>query len=419
MIYLLDWDEDTELTNSLDLETSSFNKNRSYVYKISFQDLIEDDDIFYSANKTTINDLFPILIMILTVVSVFTILVFLIYTCVNRRKRTHPTYRLLNHYLVLNIILSLNVCLKILTSSLIKKSRFYIAKTGLTCSLHQFVHLFVESTQSFQFLLIWLITLSERNYLNFNFLYADYELASLLQQQQLQQRQNASDPEAGTESADQSATNRRIHELQKKTARNFFKFHSRSFMLAGFYVVMFFLAALMSPTSSYESRGVRLCLPLMHNGLVYMFQILFFFVFYLPIIYYFLIMSTFFSKYFGGPADPILDSLDSNDHSRLELIKKVTLFKCLIEFFMEIHTSSYFYLSVYLYELFRIVGYLAIWFNTYLFLKYENFFSKIKQTCFNSVSSTNIITFRNSSSANNSSPSTANVDYTNLVESAD
>lgn len=172
-----DYDDDI-----LEIMTSSkSNSSRSF----SYQEYINDDDFYYGKQNPTSNEFFPIAIIVLTIFSMLAIIVYLVYTswccCCGkqngRKRQRHPSLSILNHYLFLNIFLTFILCLKIMTSPLVRNSTFYSRKTNGICTIHQFVYLFVESTQSLQLLLVWLMMLAERGVLKSCWvLYADYEL---------------------------------------------------------------------------------------------------------------------------------------------------------------------------------------------------------------------------------------------------
>ena len=119
--------------------------------------------------------------------------------------------------------------------------------------------------------------------------------------------------------------------------------NSRRLILGTFYIFAFFLSIYFSGSMAYNYRNTRICIHISTNTVGYLFQIIFIFLFVFPLLYYFLLATTCLSKYFGGQADPILDRLTDPEIDRVHLIKRVTFLKCLIEFFIEIHSSSYLY----------------------------------------------------------------------------
>ena len=122
------------------IEIMTSNSSRT----ISYQEYINDDDYYYGQQKPTSSEFFPILIILLTIFSILTILLYLICTtccCLHRRRNSnqsarHPALSVLNHYLFLNIFLTFALCLKILTSPLVRNSMFYSSKSNAVCTLY-------------------------------------------------------------------------------------------------------------------------------------------------------------------------------------------------------------------------------------------------------------------------------------------
>lgn len=170
--------------------------------------------------------------------------------------------------------------------------------------------------------------------------------------------------------------------MREKTFKNFFIRNSRSIILVTFYVLAFFLSGFFSPSVAYSYRNTRICIHYSHTSFAYLFQVIFIFLFFFPLLYYFLLATTCMSKFFGGSADPILGKLTDQDLARARLIKQVTLLKCLIEFFTEIHSSSYLYLPTFLFEVLRFFGFVAILATTFIFYRHENFVAIIKERFF-------------------------------------
>lgn len=247
-------------------------------------------------------------------------------------------------------------------------------------------------------MLIWLILIAERNiFPRFRFLYADYELEE-------------------TASIEQAANVRpEIAKLREKTFTSCLTRNSRALILGTFYLASFFISSIMSPSYVYTYRTTKLCIHSGFSEIPYLVRLILYFFFFFPIIYYLIALPTCFSKYFGGESDPIREKLLSTDYDRIELVKKVTLLKCLIEIATELHTSSYVFLSTTIYELLRLTGLAAILATTLLFFRYENFYSKIKSMFFGSTTGSSNPRALAVRGGGRRSPDTV-VDYTNLVE---
>lgn len=316
------------------------------------------------------------------------------------------------------------MCLKVLSSPIVRTSEFYIYKSSGVCTLHQFLVFLVESSQSFQLTLIWLILLAERNILpRMRFLYADYEL-----EQASRSSHSSSSPSSVEDQTSVAAAQVRpeIAKLREKTFTSCLTRNSRALILGVFYLVSFIVSVVLSPSYVYTYKTNKLCIYSGFSETPYVLRLAIYFLFFFPILYYLIALATCFSKYFGGEADPIRERLQATDRDRIDLVKKVTLLKCIIEVATEMHTSSYLFLSTTVFELLRLSGLLAILVTTVLFFRYESFYSKLRERFFGSSTNSN-----NSGNGNNGSgggslrgltvrgrrsPDDTVVDYRNLVE---
>lgn len=329
----------------------------------------------------------------------------LIYSkCVRRNRMSrapaHPIYYLINQYLFFNILVAYDVCLKVVSSPIVRNSRFFMYKTSTVCTVDKFLAVFVESVQMFQLTLVWLIMLAERGvFPRARLLYADYEIAQ--------------------SKRDNNTIRSEVAKLREKTFTNCVTRNSRGLILVAFYTLAFFVASALSPSFVYYHRTTQICIFRGSSEVPYAMRLAIEYFFFMPTLYYLLAITVWFGQYFGGELDPVRASLVPSDLDRIGLVKKLTLLKCVIKVATEIHMSSYLFLSTTLYEILRVLGLLAVLASILIFMWHENMHTKITNLIFSATRGTG---GSNSSASvseqpvnHHRSPHTV-VDYTNLVE---
>lgn len=215
-----------------------------------------------------------------------------------KKSCAHPIYSLLKHFLLLNILATLDVCFDVLiTAGLIHPV------TSEICSFIMFISVYVILSQSFQMLLIGLILLAERStssqtksiFTCFRCLYADYEMT----------------------------------ELQGPNDKNFtycLSKNGRNLLLVGFYICAFIICWIFSPSypSQLGCESTSGTITIL-NQIVYLLIFCFFVFFFLytPLVYYFVSGCTRENRTFLG-------NLELENYERIELVRKLTIINCVL-----------------------------------------------------------------------------------------
>lgn len=372
--------------------------NNTKGYKAVFDDLVFSDDLYYNPNNQDAHtdQPFPIILLLLTITSNIFLIISVFYLILFKKYKKSSTYHLLLHYLIFKIFYSWTALMGILTSSSIYDNNLYIIPTKTTCFMVYFGTFFIEASENFQLLLIWVILLSQRNLIGLKCLYIDFEQPEGTQT-------NASNQEPRTPEPNM-------------TIRNYLMRHSRTITLSIFYIFVFLLSFVFNYQISVLRIGKDYMCAFLSNykqvSFIYFISISFYF---LPILFWLIILSTVFSKLFGGERDPILSKLDNSEINHLKFIKFASLLKSIEEFLLHIHSTSHISISYNFYEIVRIFGLLIVLLTSILFLIYEGVFINMRRRCLpivrNNSRPSNVI-FRNRGNLDQQEI----VDYGNLVE---
>lgn len=423
-------------TLSSTLITSTPDKNEPLSTSEDYPILI--DDSFYGQDFTVystapkVSEFSPLLIICLFLL-ILAIMNFNIFYMIKNRKLTiqrSASYQILLHYFIFKILFCLAEFLNIFSSSALSGSIFYIRPSNFSCVFTRLSSFYFEVCQNFQLLLLWVILLSERNMIGYRYLNSDFELKrALLKTQQTSIVANGNventtvDSNANVTNSSNEATQEEraaadiVRDLGTISPKNVLKLNSRHIFLFMFYLFMFvvsFYPRRRIYARDFHSNGTQ-CFVYPHfDGLFVVLMVAFIFLFFLPIFYWLMALSTVFSKSFGGERDPILKSLGEADIFHLKFIKTATIFKFLEQFFLHIIATHDLHVTKSSYMTSRIIGLILILTVNILFMFYENVFASVRRRIASLFSNqrVNYRAFRNRGIYQET------VDYRNLVETA-
>jgi hypothetical protein len=400
------------------------------------------DDSFYGpnfvvySNTPKVSEMSPLLIIFLFL-AILAIITFNIFYMIKNRKLTihrSASYQILVHYLVFKTLFCLVEFFNIFSSSALNESIFYIRPTNFSCVFTRISSFYFEVCQNFQLLLLWVILLSERSMLGYKYLNSDFELKrALLMIQQTTSVANGNTENATIDSNNTSTTSPTantnpneptaeqrlaadiVKDLGSVSPKNILKLNSRHILLFLFYLIVFMISFYPKRRFFVRDlyRGGTQCFMYPHfDGLFVVIIVAFIFLFFLPIFYWLMALSTVFSKSFGGERDPILKRLGEADIFHLKFIKTATIVKFLEQFFLHIIATHDIHVSKSLYTTSRIIGLTLILLVNILFMFYENVFSSVRRRIASLFTNQRI----NYRAFRNRGVYQETVDYRNLVE---
>ena len=364
----IDDSTDQIMTESSNLSDYSATNNNEY-----YSSLVNTEDYYY-LKKEKNSKVFPILMLVLTCLCLFSLLACIFFTLWRKHYSKSATYQLTLHYFLFKFFLVLTVCFEALTSILTENSRLHINKSVFYCSLTSYLPFSLEACINFQLLVMWLVLMSERNLTGLQCLYSDFRLKKAISI--MKSTSAGLDPESPTSSSNNQqdqVVDMKVLELRAKSLRNFMHLHMRSILLFVFYVVSFFVSIHLSFTSLFLTTfgGHKICFTDYYNFSRFLLHLSVPF-FFLPLLYAYLLLPTFFGKFFGGSRDPLLEQLSDSEKGHLKFIKIATFLKAIDEILIHVHSSSIFYLDPIMYKICRVTGLLLILLIAILFLFYED-----------------------------------------------
>ena len=221
-----------------------------------------------------------------------------------------------------------------------------------------------------------------------------------------------------------------LAKLRVRGLRTTLILNSRTISLYSFYVFVCAISVL--PFSSIMAREhgftYRCAVYRYMDGFFVLLVFVFLFFFFLPTLYWLLVLTTVFAKLFGGSRDPILGQLNEADLKHIRFVKIASLLKFAENFFLHVISTHDFALSPAYYQTTRIIGLSLILVMATLFILYENVLINVKRSLFDSagsssplagdegsggVSRINYFVFRNQRETDEEA-----IVYGNLVESA-
>jgi hypothetical protein len=384
--------------------------NNNSAKKLTFKEVDLDDietirsdeiEFMFRYKGIKIGDTFPLLFISLSVLIVLLSLLCIIYLIRFGKHKKNVLYSILFHFFFIKIIFSITSCVSILMLGLFSQSKFYIRPSTDVCILERFFFFISDASLHFYLLLMWLILLSQRNIINLEFLYCDFNqhiikkngqdtnannsLAinntgnsnsttneslnsniEIEQQQQQQQQQRRSQTTSNNE--------------EKKGCIERLKLKSRKILLTSFYIsltILSFKAAIhYSAVSVFRSPICAMLKPHLFTHLAYI--LMFFF----PIVYWIFFLSVVFWNFFGGNKDPLADKLDDTDKALLKFIKLASILKSLEMFFSHLQSIFYGVIDVTLLELSKASVFFLSLATVILFMYYENIFMALKRSVF-------------------------------------
>ena len=404
---------------------------------------------YIKVNESTIYDnIFPLIIILLVVLCEISLLVNIVYIFIFRKYNQSASHHILTHYMIFKFLFCFTEFFNILSSVAFETTDFHLRPTNLLCFLGRFSTFFFETSKNFQLLLIWIVLLSERKLIGFRCLISDFELKKYIANRinprvsltntstgiengNFNAESNMNSTEIGNGIANGNSSSRRastaslgsssndsfLTKLREKNFRNFLILNSRTIVLISFYGFVSIISLL--PFSTISAREfnstIRCSMYRYFDGFLILLVFVFLFIFFLPTFYWLVVLSTIFSKLFGGIRDPLLSTLSESDLNHLKFIKIASILKFVENFFLHVISTHDFSFSKNFYEITRLSGLGIILITSTLYMILENVLINLKRSLF-SEDSTNRISyfvFRNNREADEEA-----IVYRNLVENA-
>lgn len=319
-------------------------------------------NIFHSNElfiKGKTGDFYPISFLLGLATCLILILSCLVYIIKTKLYQKSASYILLTNMFILDIFLSLSLCLEVFSSYLNKESMFYLEKNSLTCFINNFFVSFLVLGEHLQLFLIWLILLSERGIINMKCLNSDFILKN----------SNQVSLEANVLNNELTAY---IEQIKVKNWKNRLILNSRLITLCFFYTFSFLIAL-------YAAQlGVEdFLFPIVCHTTVFLFNLGYFTLYF---IYFttavFLIPAIVFWNLFGGKCDPLKNNMSQAEINHLKFIKMVSMLRAFEELLYSAHAQLWQYVSFN-----EAIYFLSIVITTIIaimFLKYENVFEELR-----------------------------------------
>jgi hypothetical protein len=398
---------------------------------------------YIKVNESTIYDnIFPLMIILLVVLCEISLIVNIAYIFLYRKYNQSASYHILTHYMIFKFLFCFTEFFNILSSVAFETTDFHLRPTNLLCFLGRFSTFFFETSKNFQLLLIWIVLLSERKLIGFRCLISDFELkkyianrinprvnlttssgientnfnADNITTNETNGIPNGNSRRPSTASLGSSSNDSFLTKLREKNFRNFLILNSRTIVLISFYGFISIISLL--PFSSISAREfnstVRCSMYRYFDGFLILLVFAFLFLFFLPTFYWLVVLSTIFSKLFGGIRDPLLSTLSESDLNHLKFIKIASILKFVENFFLHVISTHDILISKNFYEITRLSGLGIVLITSTLFMILENVLVNLKRSLF-SEDSTNRISyfvFRNREADEEA------IVYRNLVENA-
>ena len=433
----------TSTTTTLTSTITSMNISTTTEMK----DILLDDYMFGSDNKiiekynykSYMDNFFPFMIVLFILACTATYILNIIHIIKHKKYQKSATYQVLVHYFVFKILFCSTEFLTIMSSYVMYPSSFYISPNDFLCFFTKLSAFYLEVCQNFQLLILWLILLSERNLLGFQCLYSDFELKKAMQRNS-QMNANGGDNFGGTIGVEVNVENgiqdgqtappassaatpaqpngsipeSSILKLREKSFKNFLTLNSRHVTFIAFYFLILLLS--FYPKNNFYSMRVgqvsRCYLFSFFDTTFILVLIAFLLLYFMPIFFWLIILSTAFSKLFGGERDPNLRTLGESDIRHLKFIKLATFLKFIEEIMLHIISTHDLHLTKSSYELVRILGLVIVLVTSVLFMYFENMFLSLRRRFINSFTNQRVSyrVFRNRGVYEET------VDYRNLVE---
>lgn len=339
------------------------------------------------------------ILFLITLATIFSLIlsIFYIYKCKLAEKS--PIYKLLVHFFVFKIFLSSLIFLSVNSSNVVQNSIFHIKRDHFGCFFLNLSILFFDVGEHLQFLLIWVIIFTERDYMSFKCFYSDYLV---------KKNTNLTDQsEQGSELAETNSNNEYVQKLKDKSIKNFLILKSRRITLVTFYILNALLAFFLSIHTSpiyYEKH--KFCVFSSMNSYVFLVYEFLIMLVLFPISYFFLLVSTFFSVFFAGKKDQLAAKKNDSENNLIIFVKKASFLIGIEELLMTFEYTTFWIAHPFLIEILRSVCLLTILATAVLFIKYESVHLMFRPN--NARNFNTIIRPRNSN--------TEIVDYENLVE---
>lgn len=218
----------------------------------------------------------------------------LIHLIISKKWKRNSKYLILTHYFTFKLIFTVVLCISLLMSTVFQDSYFYIATSTLLCRLEFFGSMFMETCENYLLFGLWLILLSEREFIGFKYL----------------DESNENLPES----------------VNEVTTRMWCRKNSRSITLALFYSITSLLTVLFaSDVHQMRISGIKSSVCVTSSLASLPFYLLLNY----PLIFWFILFSTLLWKLFGAQRDPLLNSLSSQEVNVIKFIKLASLLRAL------------------------------------------------------------------------------------------
>jgi hypothetical protein len=401
---------------------------------------------YVKVNESTIiyDNIFPLIIILLVVLCEISLLVNIVYIFIFRKYNQSASHHILTHFMIFKFLFCFTEFFNILSSVAFETTDFHLRPTSLLCFLGRYSTFFFETSKNFQLVLIWIVLLSERKLIGFRCLISDFELKKYIANRinprvnltsstgiessnfntddntnstEMNGIPNGNSRRASTASLGLSSNNDSfLTKLREKNFRNFLILNSRTIVLISFYGFISIISLLpFSTITAREFNSTTRCSMYRYfDGFLILLVLAFLFLFFLPTFYWLVILSTIFSKLFGGIRDPLLSTLSESDLNHLKFIKIASILKFVENFFLHVISTHDFLISKNFYEITRLSGLGIILITSTLYMILENVLVNLKRSLFSDDSTNRIsyFVFRNREADEEA------IVYRNLVENA-
>jgi hypothetical protein len=340
------------------------NNNESIIDDFASQ-ISEASDFYWKDDEHDAN-IFPIIMVVLTILTAFSYILALGLMVWKRMFRRSATHETLMHVFLFMFMLLFTVCLDSLSTILNENGIWHIRLNKFICAMSGPMPFALESCINFQFFVIWMVLMSERKLTGFDFLNNDFKLkkAVLKFKSTGMADVEASLPSGSTNNNQNQLLSgeMKILELRKNTWKNFLLVNSRTIALCIFYTITFGFALHISlrtfviqPRWYYYIQTPPICWTVSGfvTNWIKLLSMPFFFI---PFFYLCLTVPILFGKFFGGERDPINNELTESDKKHLMYVKIITSLKAIDIILLHVHPASYMYVSPIVFELILVFG---------------------------------------------------------------
>lgn len=305
------------------------------------------DDFGYDlADPTEDHSLLGTMFLVQATICFFFNSICVLYLIVARKYRQSAKYYMLTHYFTCKLLFTVVLSVSLLMSSVFEETKVHIPASRWLCKFEFFGNMFMETCENYLLFFLWLLLLSEREFVGCKYLNQD--------------GLNLSEPT-----------------MADTSIRTWCRKNIRTIALGLFYGITGLLTLIfasdvdkvmfigykkgMCVTSSLASLPIFLLANY-------------------PLIFWLILFSTLLWKLFGGERDPILHKLSEADIMLLKFIKLASLLRAL-EVIL-VHTQVTFLqlfwkLDFKVVEFSRISGFFIIFCTSMLFMYFENLFAII------------------------------------------